>query len=825
MEPALRTAFCRWGALWGFCSLGTISESALSQPVADAFAAQTPANGAYYLAAFVNGVDKQLIVRVDRSDDAFYISADELHELGILTGGLNFDNNQQIALSAIPGLQYNYHEDSQRIDFTMPDASLRPEVIGYSNPPPPPPVSGTGLMLNYAVNLQGSRVSYTQRNQAQRLLAPAIGSGYYGSAPPVSESEASAAHDALNRTLDLGTQLRFFSPIGDIANSGYTTVQSGQTRYLRQDTYWSYSSTDTLLTYTAGDQVSSSLTWSRSIRLGGVSVAHNFSVRPDLVTFPVPALAGSAVVPTTVDLYINGLRQFSGLANGGPFLVSTPPSLTGAGQASLVYRDELGRELRFNQSLYVDSRLLARGLSEWSFELGYPRLSYGARSFDYTSQPAANGTWRYGISDRFTLESHLEAASGLGNVGMGGLVALGRFGVLNGSVTLNRGDTSGEQASLGYQYITPRFSIDLQGMRTYGDYRDLGSLRGIDVPRRLLHASVSVAITPRQNVSLTYARQEASILGGSRILSLGYSATLGSHVSVFANAFRDRDQPHSAGAYAGIIINLDNRMSASLSASHYGSNTVVTASANQSVDYDKGGFGWSVLGDAGNGGYRHYLGQLDYQGNAGNVSVQVEHSTVGTSSFTTRSLYAAGSLVWMDGAIMASRPINDAFAMVSTDGTPNVPVLRENRVVGTTNSSGHLLIPDLLSYNDNRLAIDTLDLPADAEVLFDELHVAPRARSGVLAHFPVHRYQGAAVILRDEQGQPLPVGTPVTLEGEGTALLVGYDGKVFLPHMQVGGNEISARIGDTTCSAQIAFNSSDAMRTIGPYVCKRASPP
>jgi len=825
MEPALRTAFCRWGALWGFCGLGTISETALAQPGADVLAAQTPANGAYYLAAFVNGLDKQLIVRVDSVDGTFYINADELRELGVVTAGIGFDSDQRVSLASIPDLQYRYEADTQRLILTLPPSRLQAQLIGYRNPPPPPPITGTGLMINYAMELQGSRISYAQRNDAQHVTAPALGSGYYGSAPLVSEHEASAAYDALNRTLAVGTELRFFSPLGDIVNSGYTTVEGGRSKYLRQDTYWSYASVDSLLTYTAGDQVSSSLSWSRSVRLGGFSIAHNFTVRPDLVTFPVPALGGSAVVPTTVDLYINGLRQFSGEAGGGPFLIATPPSLNGAGQASVVYRDALGRELQVNASLYVDSRLLSSGLSEWSFEMGYPRLNYGARSFDYVSRPAANGTIRYGLSDRFTLEGHAEATSGLYNLGAGGLLALGRYGVLNASVTINRGASTGEQASVGYQYIAPRFSINLQGIRTYGNYRDLGSLRDVPVPGRQLHASVSVAITTRQNISLTYARQQASLLGGSRILSLGYTATLGSRINLFANAFRDRDQAHSTGAYVGVIVNLDRRISASLSASHYGNANVLSAEANQSIDYDRGGFGWSVLGDEGNGNQRHYFARLAYQGNAGNLSAQIEHSSFGASSFTTHSLNASGSLVWMDGSLLASRPISDAFAVVSTDGTPDVPVLRENRVVGNTDGSGHLLIPDLLSYNSNSVAIDTLNLPADADVPSDHADVAPRARAGVLVHFPIRRYQGAVVILQDDHRQPLPVGTSVTVEGEPTPLLVGYEGKVFLPRMQIGDNRVSARIGDVMCSADIPFSNQDAMHTLGPFICQGAPTP
>ncbi|ULU27130.1 fimbria/pilus outer membrane usher protein [Dyella terrae] len=363
-------------------------------------------------------------------------------------------------------------------------------------------------------------------------------------------------------------------------------------------------------------------------------------------------------------------------------------------------------------------------------------------------------------------------------------------------------------------------------MRTYGDYLDLGSVRGVTLPKRQLHASVSVALTPRQSVSLTYARQDASILGGSRILSLGYNASFGSRVSLFANAFRDRDQAQSLGLYLGVIVNLDHRISVSLSASRYGDANTLAASASQSIDYDKGGFGWNVLADGGNAGYRHDLGRLDYQGSYGDVSAQVEHSsTAAGSSFTTRSLYATGSLVLMDGALLASRPISDAFAVVTTNGTPDVPVLRENRVVGDTSSGGHLLIPDLLSYNANHLAIDTLNLPVDAEVETDHLDVVPRGRSGVLARFPVSRYQGAVVVLQDEQGRPLPVGTAITLQGDTATYTLGYDGQVFFPHLQPGGNVISAKVGDILCMAHIEFSTKNTMQTMGPYTCKPGGTP
>src|SRR5882672_1272247 len=181
-------------------------------------------------------------------------------------------------------------------------------------------------------------------------------------------------------------------------------------------------------------------------------------------------------------------------------------------------------------------------------------------------------------------------------------------------------------------------------------------------------------------------------------------------------------------------------------------------------------------------------------------------------------LDARGALVIMDRAIMASRAIDDAFALVSTDGVPGVPVLHENRRIGTTDGSGHFIVPDLQAFQRNQLGIDTLALPADARIDVDRMVAVPRNGAGVLARFPVSLYRGASVILVDEQGKPLPVGTRVTLQDGGASALVGYDGVVFFDTLAQR-NRLVAEFGEKTCIVDLSFDARAAMTTLGPFVC------
>ncbi|BDU16232.1 fimbria/pilus outer membrane usher protein [Lysobacter auxotrophicus] len=776
----------------------------------------------YYLEAIVNGRDTELIVQIDRDARGFVMSADELTAIGVRVDNLPLDADRRVALADVPDLQTRYLEAEQRMELTLPDAQLVPERIGFANPKPPPPQTGTGLLFNYAANLQSSRVELTQRQNARRLHVPLLGSARYGHLPVVSQEEFDAHYAQRNRTFALSSELRLFSRRGVLVNTGYSTLENGHHDYTRQDSYWTYSDVERMRTYTVGDFISSSLTWTRAVRLGGISIARNFDVRPDLITFPVPALGGSAVVPTTVDLFINGLRQETAQATGGPFVFAGAPALTGAGQARIVFQDALGREVVLMRPLYMDSRLLAAGNTDYAAQFGYVRRSYGSRSFDYRDSPALTGSLRRGMRDGFTFEAHGEFADGLRNAGVGALVELGRFGVIDGSWSQSAGDARGNQYGLGYQYLSPYFTIDIRGLRTQDDYRDIGFLEGALIPERQAHASFSVPITQRHSVIVTYTRQDASATGGSRIITLGYNGSFGERLNVFATAYRDLDQDDPGGLYIGASLSLDNRRSASVAASRNGDVDTVTLSAGRSVDYERGGFGWNLSLDGGSDDYRHSLGRLDYRGRHVEASLTAEHARRGTQRYINHSLFANGAFILMDGDLMASRYVYDAFALVSTRGVPNVPVLRENAYVGTTNRHGHLLVPDLQAYEINRLALDVTNLPIDIAYQSDRMEVAPRAQSGVLADFAMGRYEGATVILHDEAGAPLPVGTPVEQLDTGESYVVGYDGEVFVPAL-VDQARLAATIGGVRCVATIRFDKeTDVLKTIGPFTCARS---
>ncbi len=75
----------------------------------------------------------------------------------------------------------------------------------------------------------------------------------------------------------------------------------------------------------------------------------------------MPSIAGSAALPSTVDVLINNRRGATSSVQPGPFEITDVPIVTGAGQVQLVVRDLLGRETVISQGYYVAPHVACQG--------------------------------------------------------------------------------------------------------------------------------------------------------------------------------------------------------------------------------------------------------------------------------------------------------------------------------------------------------------------------------------------------------------------------------------------------------------------------------
>ncbi|WP_343733291.1 fimbria/pilus outer membrane usher protein [Duganella sp.] len=759
-----------WLGLWAWMVMsGVLAQTPASPP---------PQEEELFLEVTLNGEATGLILRFTRGPTpGLRSSVQNLRELALDPALFGVAGQQEFALDQIKGLGYTYDAARQSIALRVDDALRAPVALsGRSVRTPGTATVTPGAVFNY---------------DAYSVLGR-------------------------NRSTSLTNELRYFNASGVLTSTGIFNYSSQLRQFVRFDTAWVHADPDTLESWQVGDLISSSLSWTRSLRMGGVQWKRSFDLRPDLLTFPAAALSGSAVVPSAVSLYINGVRQVETAVPSGPFIINQVAGINGAGQATLVTRDPAGRAVSTTLPLYVDTRMLAAGLTDYSVELGVLRRRYTTASFDYARSPVASASLRRGLSDSLTLEVHGEGGSGLLNGGLGALWRLGQSGVVSASLAGSGGDDSrrGGQAALGYQYLSPRFSIDLQSLRASAGYSDLGTLEGAAGMRASDRVNLNLALLGGQGLGVSLINLRAPLVPPARVTALSYSATLGWGLYLSASAFRDARDPRARGVFFSLSGNFGDRISASVSRGRQNDVRSTTITLARPADYG-GGLGWG-LQTVNNNGSSLRQAQGVYLGNYGQVGALVQE----TGGRRTSSVDVAGALVLMDGGVHAARQVGAGFALVSTDGVGGVPVLQENQQIGKTSRAGYLLVPNLNPYLGNQVGIDPSNLPLEARISSTGRSVVPARLSGVLVRFPVETYAAASVILHDAAGKPLEAGLEVLHVESGARTVVGYDGMTFIDHLQPL-NHLRLQLDGQPCLIEFGYTEvkGNPMPTIGPFRC------
>lgn len=759
-------------------------------------AQESDAATVFHLSLVFNQWDSDQVVPVTERDGQYFVASADLQRAGLPADKLPVG---EVNVSSLASVRSSYDSTGQRLLLTVPNDWLPEQalVLGKRDSRVKA-LSGTGALLNYDVYASNTQNSGSQATAWHELR---IFSGSY----------------SLSST---GTFRQAFS--------GYGSENDGYRRY---DTTLTGTDEDDVLSWSAGDVVSDALSWSSSVRMGGVSFGRDFTLRPDLITYPLPAFSGEAAVPSTVDVFINGYRTGSTDLQPGPFTLTNLPYVNGSGDAVLVTTDALGRQVSTTLPFYVASELLKPGLSDGAITLGSLRRDYGLENFSY-GPAAASGSYRYGISDFWTMESHAEGAESLALGGLGTLVKLGSFGVVNGAYSRSemRGK-GGQQINWGYQYNTDWFNIGTQ--HSHRD-RTFGNLALYDSPDLYDddHQPIASLSRSTDQYSLSFNMGDYGNIGAAwidvrsfddektQLLNLSWSKNLWGNSSFYLAASHD---PATSGWTMALSLQVPFGTQDNVA---FSVENTPDAGNTQRVNYSHampsdGGFSWNMA-------YAHQSQTDDYQqATLGwrNNKVELQGGAYGQRNGYTQWGELTGSLVMMDNTLFAANRVNDAFVVVSTDGHRDVTVNYENQPMGTTDDDGYLLISGVSSYYRASYSINTLNLPADTALKHTEQRIALRRHSGYLLDFPMDQQRVASVVLHDEAGRPLPVSSQVYRRLQ-PPVPVGYDGIAYLEDLHdVNPLTITTPDGKRcTVTLTLAQKTDHKLNTYGPLTCSREAP-
>lgn len=531
---------------------------------------------------------------------------------------------------------------------------------------------------------------------------------------------------------------------------------------------------------TLGDFITAGPSSQRPVRAAGLQIASDFAQNPDLVTNPMPAFSGSVAVPTSIDILTADTRLQVGKIEPGEFTLRNIPSNPGRGSLSVLLKDSLGREVVQTVDFYQSNTLLRPGLESMAVNFGFVRRRYGTANDAY-GPLVASAFYRRGLSPFLTLEASAESTPGVLNFGSRADFTLGNVGLASFELKTSRENTVGDGAmiigsieSLG-RGISGRAGFTLPT----ADYRDVASRLGDSPPRKQFFANLGFDLRRDIPLQLSYVRQEPLArprVPGEGVRNEFFTANMfyssRSRLNFSINGGLRVADRRSYFLNAGVTLRFGAKHSASISAGRTSGQTVANIGYQYS-DYE-------------NSKLRAQANVAMIEGRTRLTAAAIQEGRLATingglilaENQIAGQVGATGSLIITGGTVYARGQSSNGYALVRAGRVKGIPVKLENRLIGTTDGRGQILVQNLRPMVPQHIDVDGTKLPSDAVVLTSKHILSVPSRGVGLLDIEAMYFRPVILEVVDTGGAPIAAGLPIVASPSGRETLSGYDGMV-----------------------------------------------
>jgi len=514
-----------------------------------------------FYAIKVNGQDMGEGQVLRSKSGGYFIRVEEVESWGIIRGDsipVSFMDEEYYPLDQIEGFKPGLDVANQVLAIDFAPSAFKPTVLAEQVGQLIPAPAERGGYANY--DLYGLNSSSSSSNQTQ-----------------------------LNGQFELG--IFNSSGAGFSSFNGqnlYTNTRGNNTatQVKRLETNWVRDFPEERRSLVLGDGNGRSGVWGRPVRFGGIQFGTNFATQPGFVTIPLPSFAGEARLPSTAEVYINGIRQMSQPVTPGPFQINNFPSITGSGEAKVVVRDMLGREQVITQPFYITPALLSPGIEDYTLELGFIRKDFGIENASY-GRPMAVVTQRRGYSDKLTTELRGEALPDQQTAGIAltYIPPLPLVLTLAGALSHSR-QGGGDFLLLGVDHQSfGGLNFGLRGQIASNQFTQIGLGQSGQSQR---YTATMGMYTRFGSFGLSYNYLKNANPLRSEFLSVNYSTRIGQKASINVSVFRSMSGPSNQSINMFLFYPLDNGVFASSNASMRQGHVMGTVQVQKMAPYGSG---------------------------------------------------------------------------------------------------------------------------------------------------------------------------------------------------------------------------------------------
>jgi outer membrane usher protein len=598
-----------------------------------------------------------------------------------------------------------------------------------------------------------------------------------------------------------------------------TFSASGNRQYNSNITSWTFDSPQSDQRTTIGDVVTTTGDLGGTVAIAGYGVERYFGLNPDIIKTALPQITGNTLTPSTADVYVNGVLYRHEILPPGQFNFQNLPIGQGPNNTTVVVTDAFGRQQTYSNYFYGADTMLARGLSDFSYGVGILHSEFGEQT---GHGPAGAARYDFGATNNLTAGGRFEMS---GNTISGGPTIALRLpgGILGVEAAASRSaGESGDAAVLSYQHMDPHVSAGLSATLESPRYSSLMLQPSQDRPLVNVQLSVSRQLSNRAGLTLSYYRQQDRDNGLQGMWQLAHTLQLSQTMQLqVSESLTNGLGQKTFGVQTALNFIPPHGLAASMNATETGGHAQATLQVQRPLDAQTPSFGYTASVTGGQDGGVATFASADYRGQYGNYSVDLGSS----GGLTSTAVNVAGGVVFIDGHIFPTQSVADSYALVDTGGLSGVHVTSNNIVVGRTNAHGYLLVPQLGSYMNNEIALQSSDLPMNYTVDEPMQTVAPAYRSGDVVRFGISQ-------VRPVTGNLLVrIGTTTVIPAYGVLLLdagaaaqrsdIGEGGEFYFDKLAAGPHRAQIEFNGGQCTFDLTVpNNVQSFIKLGTVICQ-----
>ncbi|MBW5823056.1 fimbria/pilus outer membrane usher protein [Yersinia enterocolitica] len=578
------------------------------------------------------------------------------------------------------------------------------------------------------------------------------------------------------------------------------------------------------------------------VRFRGAQLLTNDEMLNDNLRNYSPSVSGFANSQAVVTILQNDRVVYQTNVPAGPFVLNDFYISGYAGDLIVKIKEADGSEHSFIQAYSTLPEMKREGVS--GFELSVGQYDNHGQKDYYSDTGFLYGSWSRGFGNGITLFGETLQAEKYQQLGIGSTLSLGSFGAVSGDISFSRANKYNDLhtgQSYGFKYsksqIETGTTVTLATYRysTKDFYTFSDFVSNTDYSKYIWDSRIKNRMTLNLNQSLGdygYLSASASQLDYWTTSEVSRSVSL-SHTfswdNIYFNTTFALDRYDNA-AWGGAtnkqinfnisipfekLLNFRDPTNSNLSYSATKSSNRVRSTSTLTGQMPESNLRYRLSSSWGNGDMDSTkAASLDWNGNY--INVNAGYTDAGDTRTIDYGL-SGSSIMYPWGIAFGANSVMNGAAVIQTKGASGVQL----RQGGETSIFGTAISSNLVPYSENRVDLDPQGLQDDIVLSDTTKRTIPEKGAVVLLDYKVFKGSQVVFKLQQENGDPLPFGTIVSLDdgNNENSGIVGDEGRVYLAGVPQKGKLKASWGKGKVCSASYNIDKKDK-NSIGPVIEK-----